>query len=120
MAPVSRPDVSSSVPSALDLSTIDCTWSAVKALVTSSRGSTPSNRTMQLAIQLSAAMMGFRIRAIATSGGARQHRGPIGVRDRGVLGHHLADDDVQRHDDRQRDDQRDHVRGGLEEAQGSP
>ena len=69
MAPASKPDVSSSVPSALDRSTIDCTSSAVNALATSSRGSTPSNRTMQFAAQLSAAMMGRSTRAITTSGG---------------------------------------------------
>ncbi|MNW62666.1 hypothetical protein D3C74_408100 [compost metagenome] len=69
MAPESSPCSSRSRPSACECSTIDWTSSAVNTDATSSLGSTPAQRTTWFASQLSATMIGLRMRPRTTSGG---------------------------------------------------
>ena len=72
-APVSRPESSSSTPSAVERSTIEATSAALKVAETSSRVSIPIRCSTQLAKPLRAVITGPKTREIHTSGGA-SHR----------------------------------------------
>ena len=59
---------------------------------------------------------GRSARVMYSSGGRERERGLVRPGDGEVLGHHLADDDVQVGDDEQRQRQGDRVRQGLGQA----
>ena len=76
------------MPSRRDSATKPATSSRVKALVTSSRGSTPTARSVTLANQFSSAIAGRSARTIMASGGARisaARSGPASARFFGTI-----------------------------------
>ena len=93
-----------------DWLTIVATSSRVKVEAASFFGSTPNRRSTAFAIQLS--VDDDRVEDLRHPHQRRrehQHRA-VGHREREVLGHHLAEHDVQVRHDQQRDDERDRRR----------
>ena len=91
------------MPSRRDSATKPATSSRVKALVTSSRGSTPTARSVTLANQFSSAIAGRSARTIMRQRRREDQRRAVGAGERDVLRHHLAEHDVQVADQAERD-----------------